>query len=145
METLILVYGLPADETERWTESLLLTAPDDAEAEAKVARVKVLAGNDGWHDFRVTKSDGSPPDFAGAVTGWVIMKMSDKVSDKVIAAVHRFRDEIAISVGNGESTYFSIGEAKRLAAAIRKIAKDIENVDYGDSKVGSTTIFRISH
>lgn len=60
MDKQILVYGLPAGETERHTEDLLATkcrTPEDVE------RVKAAASKDGWHSFRVVTWDGSPPDF----------------------------------------------------------------------------------
>lgn len=58
----ILVYGIPAGETERYTESLLATKCKDA---ADVAKVKEAAGRDGFHSFRVAEFDTeAKPDFS---------------------------------------------------------------------------------
>ncbi len=64
MERIILVYGLPRGETERYTESLLSSRCKTA---ADVESVKAAAGADGWHSFRVTVSDGRKPDFANVL------------------------------------------------------------------------------
>jgi hypothetical protein len=64
MGTLILVYGLPRGETERYTESLLSSRCQTA---ADIERVKTAAAADGWHSFRVAASDGRAPDFARAI------------------------------------------------------------------------------
>ena len=60
----ILIYGLPAGETERYMESLLA---ESCKTEEDIEKVKAAASKDGWHSFRVTTWDGSPPDFAGTV------------------------------------------------------------------------------
>lgn len=64
MSPQILVYALPAGETERYTESLLAS---HCASEADVERVKTAASADGWHSFRVTTWDGSAPDFTSAI------------------------------------------------------------------------------
>lgn len=48
------MWGLPAGSTERYDEVLLLS---DASDPARVAKVKELAGKDGWHSFRVAAVD----------------------------------------------------------------------------------------
>lgn len=61
LETLILIYGIPKGETERYKEVLLYS---QAKTSADVERIKARAKADGYHSFRVTKADGSPPNFA---------------------------------------------------------------------------------
>lgn len=56
----ILLYGIPPGETERYTEALLATTCKTA---ADVERVKTVAGNAGYHGFRIAYFDGLPPDF----------------------------------------------------------------------------------
>lgn len=54
------LYGIPAGNTERYQEVLLLTnaTPENIE------RVRVLAARDGFHSFRVAVIDlSTPPDF----------------------------------------------------------------------------------
>jgi len=60
MQTLTLVYGLRQGETERYMESLLSSQLETPEA---IESLKARASKDGWHSFRVTKCDGSKPDF----------------------------------------------------------------------------------
>ena len=56
------VWGLPAGETERWTETLLA---ESCRNDADVARVVAAASADGWHSFRVARIDLSRrPDFS---------------------------------------------------------------------------------
>jgi hypothetical protein len=58
------LYGLPKGATERYEEVLLLTNATPA----KIERVKVLAGHDGFHSFRTAEIDlTTPPNFAKAV------------------------------------------------------------------------------
>jgi hypothetical protein len=60
MENETVLYGLPKGATERYEEVLLLT---DATPEL-IEKVKVLAGKDGFHSFRVAVIDlSTPPDF----------------------------------------------------------------------------------
>lgn len=56
----ILLYGIPAGEIERYTEELLYTK---AKTKEDIERVKAVAAKDGFHSFRVTTFDGTPPDF----------------------------------------------------------------------------------
>lgn len=62
MESETLIYGLAKDATERWQEQLLC-APGRLLSSAEVESVKTAAAADGFHSFRVTAWDGSPPDF----------------------------------------------------------------------------------
>lgn len=62
----ILVYALPKGETERWTESLLST---QCRSKVEIEALKKRAAADGWHSFRVTTWDGSPPDFSKVIGG----------------------------------------------------------------------------
>jgi hypothetical protein len=62
METLI--YGLEKGETREYMETLLATNCKNAQ---DIAKVKAAASAQGWHSFRVTTYDGSPPNFAKAV------------------------------------------------------------------------------
>lgn len=60
----ILVYGIPAGETERYTEDLLATTCKTAD---DVARVKAAAAKDGFHSFRIAYYNGEPPDFSNVL------------------------------------------------------------------------------
>jgi hypothetical protein len=60
----ILIYALPKGETERWKEDLLST---QCKTPADVEALKKRAAADGWHSFRVTTWDGSPPDFTKVI------------------------------------------------------------------------------
>lgn len=60
----ILIYALPKGETERYMESLLSTQCKTPE---EIEKMKRRAAADGWHSFRVTTWDGSPPDFLKAI------------------------------------------------------------------------------
>jgi hypothetical protein len=60
----ILLYGLRKGETEQYKEDLLAT---NCRNEEDVEKVKEVAAKDGFHSFRVTTWDGSPPNFAGTV------------------------------------------------------------------------------
>lgn len=58
--TLHLLYGLPAGETERYTEELLGSG-----SPARLDKIEPLAAADGFHSFRrATHTDGVRPDFA---------------------------------------------------------------------------------
>lgn len=63
-KTETLLYGIPKGQTERYMEELLLTnaTPENIE------RVKILAGRDGFHSFRVAEVDLSiAPNFLKAI------------------------------------------------------------------------------
>jgi len=55
--------------------------------------------------------------------------MAEKVT---YASGHRFHEQVAISVGNGETVYFTVKEARALSRGINKICRACERVDYGD-------------
>ena len=52
----------------------------------------------------------------------------------VIASVHRFRNYVAVSVGNGETTYLNAGQAEQLATALIACAHSVNSEKYCDSK-----------
>ena len=56
----ILLYGLRANETERYTEDLLAT---NCRNDDDVKKVIDVASSHGFHSFRVAYYDGSKPDF----------------------------------------------------------------------------------
>jgi len=56
------------------------------------------------------------------------------------ANVHRFRDTVAVSVGTGETTYLSPAQARQLARALYVAARDVEHVEFIESKVVTKTI-----
>ena len=61
----IIVWGLPAGETELWKETLLA---ETCRTPADVAAVKCAASKDGWHSFRIAKfTNGEIPDFVKAI------------------------------------------------------------------------------
>ena len=60
----ILIYALPAGETERYMEDLISSHCRTA---ADVEKVKAAATVDGWHCFRVTTYDGSAPNFGNVL------------------------------------------------------------------------------
>ena len=64
MKTEILIYGLERGESRDYMETLLATNCRNA---ADIERVKEAASAAGFHSFRVTTYDGSPPNFAKAV------------------------------------------------------------------------------
>jgi hypothetical protein len=67
MATFLIVWGLPAGETDRAHEVLLA---ETCRTDADVERVKAAAGRDGWHGFRVSRfTEGDMPDFIGAING----------------------------------------------------------------------------
>ena len=61
----ILVYGLPRGETERYTEALLA---ETCRTQTDIDRVKAAASADGWHSFRVTTWNGQAPRFDRVLT-----------------------------------------------------------------------------
>lgn len=47
-----------------------------------------------------------------------------------IASVHRFHDEVAVHVGDGQTTYLSAKQARKLARALNKAAKSVETESF---------------
>jgi hypothetical protein len=60
----IVVWGLPAGETNRIHERIIYDHCQNAE---QVKAVKVAAAKLGYHSFRTLTIDGSKPDFIGAI------------------------------------------------------------------------------
>jgi len=56
------------------------------------------------------------------------------------AAVHRFRDRAAVHVGTGETAYLTPKQARALARALYKIARDIDNRAFTESDVAPVQI-----
>ena len=50
-----------------------------------------------------------------------------------MAQVHRFRDKVAIHVGDGQTVYLSPEVAKELGEALIECAEDVENYRFVDS------------
>ena len=49
--------------------------------------------------------------------------------------VHRFRDQVAIDIGEGQTHYISANQAEKLAETLLQFADDITDFKFGDSKV----------
>lgn len=64
MQSEIWIWALAPGETEKWKEQMISCQCKNAE---DVEKVKTAAGDAGWHSFRVTKWDGSAPNFAQSV------------------------------------------------------------------------------
>lgn len=94
----ILVYGLPAGETERYMEVLLSS---HSKSKEDVERVKAAASKDGWHSFRVTTFDGSPPDFT-KVFGRRGKKNPRAASDDMFESFHGEESDETIEYQNEE-------------------------------------------
>ena len=59
------LWGLPEGSNDALDQKILATRLPNPEAADKI---KVIAGKDGWHSFRIQKLDlSTPPDFAKAV------------------------------------------------------------------------------
>jgi len=50
-----------------------------------------------------------------------------------MARVHRFRDKVAIHVGDGQTVYLSPDVAKELGEALIECAEDVDNYRFADS------------
>ena len=50
------------------------------------------------------------------------------MENTTIASVHRFNDKVAVYVGKGETVYITGKEARKLAAALNKCARDIKTI-----------------
>ena len=60
-----LIYGIPAGETERYTEALLCTK---ASTKENIQKVLTMAKAAGYHSFRITTYNGEKPDFIKALS-----------------------------------------------------------------------------
>lgn len=54
------------------------------------------------------------------------------------AQVHRFRDSVAIHVGNGETVYLTPAMARILSRALLKAAQSVKREKFTDSPSGLT-------
>lgn len=62
----ILIYGLAAGETERYTEALLAT---NCKTVSDIEKVKKAAAAAGYHSFRIAYfTQGEKPDFIRAIS-----------------------------------------------------------------------------
>lgn len=57
-----------------------------------------------------------------------------------MAQVHRFRDKVAIHVGNGSTVYLTQKEARALANALQACQRDISLTRYVDSELRTVDI-----
>lgn len=57
-----------------------------------------------------------------------------------IASVHRFGDKVAVSVGDGSTTYLTPQQAKKLAKALNACAKSVLTEKFVDSHFGTVEI-----
>lgn len=60
--------------------------------------------------------------------------------DTNVANVHRFGDRVAVSVGNGSTTYLSAKQARKLAKALNGCARSVSTEKYVDSHFGVVEI-----
>lgn len=56
------------------------------------------------------------------------------------ASVHRFRDKVAVHVGNGATVYMSPDEASKLARALTGCARDIRARSFVSSHFPTVSI-----
>ena len=59
---------------------------------------------------------------------------------KTIASVHRFRDQVAVYVGDGSTTYLTAKQARALARALRDCAKSVVDEEFVDSAFGTREV-----
>ncbi|AZO29365.1 hypothetical protein [Mesorhizobium sp. M1B.F.Ca.ET.045.04.1.1] len=58
----------------------------------------------------------------------------------IVASVHRFRDFIALCVGDGPTVYLSPKAASQIARALNKCARSVKTEKFTDSHFGSVYI-----
>jgi hypothetical protein len=51
---------------------------------------------------------------------------------------HRFHDSVALHIGDGQTVYLRTVDARKLSAAINRIARSIERESFGNSANGLT-------
>lgn len=56
------------------------------------------------------------------------------------ARVHRFRDSIAISIGDSETLYLSADMADQISEALEAYAADVRHASFTESQLASTEI-----
>jgi len=54
--------------------------------------------------------------------------------------VYRFRDTVAVSLGNGETAYINPKHARKLARALNRVAKSCETERFTESTIGTLEI-----
>lgn len=54
-----------------------------------------------------------------------------------MAQIHRFRDAVAVCLGNGATLYLSPRDAARLAKALNTVARDVKARPFQDSTCGT--------
>ena len=57
-----------------------------------------------------------------------------------LVSVHRFRDKVAVSVGDGSTTYLTVAQARNLELAIAACAKSIRAESFQDSNFATVSI-----
>ena len=63
---------------------------------------------------------------------------------KTIASVHRFGDQGAIYVGDGNTTYLTAKQARALARALRDCARSVVNEKFFESSFGTREVPRVT-
>lgn len=59
---------------------------------------------------------------------------------KSIASVHRFGDQVAVSVGNGSTTYLSHRQANALAKTLKTCAQSVKTEKFVNSNFGTVDV-----
>ena len=59
--------------------------------------------------------------------------MGKKMQDKFGVQVHRFRNGVAVYIGNGQTVYLHPKDARKLSRAINKAARSCETEEFADS------------
>lgn len=62
------------------------------------------------------------------------------INDSDLANVHRFRDRVAISVGDGSTFYLTHDQAAELGRILEKAAGDVATCKFTNSSFGSQYI-----
>lgn len=60
--------------------------------------------------------------------------------NKTVAFVHRFRDKIAASIGDGSTTYLTEKQARQLSKALLECAQSVKREKFTCSNFGSREI-----
>ena len=56
------------------------------------------------------------------------------------AQLHRFRDQVAIHLGDGQTQYLTVKQARAIARQLNKCSKDIDNNSFQQSTFKTFTI-----
>lgn len=62
-----------------------------------------------------------------------------------MASIHRFRDSVAVWLGDGNTLYMTPRDARRLAKAINAAARDVIQKPFADSTVGTVEMPGVAH